>query len=173
MIQIGAAIIGVLDEQFARLHACSVEMVKRIPAERLYWQARPARGVGSVCSVGEHLIHSAAIVERTFGGITSNLWDDPFEWTLPETLASPIDLLEYVSEVEATRRRGFATLNRDDDLLKRISNASGELQTLFDLIVDTLVRAASQQGSAQALFALLPEEVSRNKTLNSGADLSQ
>jgi hypothetical protein len=156
MIEIGRAIIGVLDEQFARLDTRSVEMVKRIPSGRLYWQARPATGVGSVCSVGEHLIRSAAIVEQTFGGITSNLWDDPFEWTLPETLASTEDLLEYLSEVEATRRRGFDTFKRDDDLLKRISNASGELQTLFDLILDTLVRAASQQGSAHAVFALFP-----------------
>jgi hypothetical protein len=33
----------------------------------------------------EQILRSARIVEQVSGGITANLWDDPFEWTLPET----------------------------------------------------------------------------------------
>ena len=39
--------------------------------------------------LGEHIVRSAGAVEQTFDGITANLWDDPFEWTLPENLATP------------------------------------------------------------------------------------
>src|SRR5919205_1426614 len=104
-----------LDEQFARLHGRSVALVRAVPAERLYWQ--PAREAGArsfpVYSCGEHLLRSAAAVEQTFGGITVNLWDDPFEWTLPETLNTPQLVVEYLNEVELTRRRGFALFRGD------------------------------------------------------------
>ena len=39
-------------------------------------------------SCGEYILRSAAAVEQTFGGITTRLWDDPFEWTLPEALST-------------------------------------------------------------------------------------
>ncbi len=90
-------------------------------------------------------------MEQTFGGITSNLWDDPFEWTLPETLSTAARVVQYLDEVEETRQRGFASFTADYDLLKRISTPSGELPALIDLLLDTLVRASSYQGSAIAL----------------------
>ena len=55
-------------------------------------------------SCGEQVLRSAAIVEQTFGGLTANLWDDPFEWTLPETLSTSAKVIEYLNEVEATRQ---------------------------------------------------------------------
>ena len=101
-------IVRALDEQFAALHGRSVALVRAVPAERLYWQ--PARETASrtfpVYSCGEHLLRSAAAVEQTFGGITVNLWDDPFEWTLPEALPAPADVARYLGEAEATRLRG-------------------------------------------------------------------
>src|SRR5918997_5882068 len=102
-------IVRGLDEQFARLHGRSAALARALPAERLYWQ--PAREAGArvfpVYSCGEHLLRSAAAVEQTFGGITVNLWDDPFEWTLPEQLPTPDDVARYLAEVEETRSRGF------------------------------------------------------------------
>jgi hypothetical protein len=47
-------------------------------------------------SVGEQILRSAAVIEQTFGGLTANLWDDPFEWTLPETLATPESIVAYL-----------------------------------------------------------------------------
>src|ERR671920_1503941 len=100
-------IVRGLDEQFARLHGRSLALARAVPAERLYWQPerRSAARAFPVYSCGEHLLRAAAAVEQTFGGITVNLWDDPFEWTLPETLPTPESVIGYLEEAEATRRR--------------------------------------------------------------------
>src|SRR5918993_257365 len=104
-----------LDAQFAALHSRSHEMIARLPSGLLY-----AKPNGSADSCGEQILRSAAAVEQSFGGITANLWDDPFEWTLPETLNAPAKVLEYLAEVEATRQHGFHSFESDDDLSKEI-----------------------------------------------------
>lgn len=146
-----------LDEQYAHLHATSVALIETIPAERLYWQPRASSGAFPVYSCGEHLLRSAGAVEQTFGGITANLWDDPFEWTLPETLSRPERVTEYLREVEATRQRGFALINGDDDLRKEIAVPSGEMQPLCKLLMATIARAAHHQGRAFATFRLFSD----------------
>ena len=150
-------LISSLDEQFARLHARSQSLIKIVPEEKLYWQPRQSSGAFPVYSCGEHLLRSAAAVEQTFGGITANLWDDPFEWTLPESLKTPERVAEYLNEVEATRQRGFALFVSDDDLLKEIAVPSGAMQTLCALLLETLERAAHHQGRAFATFRLFSD----------------
>lgn len=142
-------LIASLDEQFALLHQRSRDLIETIPGGRLYERA-PA---GSL-SCSESVLRSAAAVEQTFGGITTNLWDDPAEWTLPETLATPAKVLEYLGEVEATRRRGFALFKNDSDLLKEIMAPAGET-LLVSLLLDTLARAAINLGHASAALELL------------------
>lgn len=152
-------IVRGLDEQFARLHGRSLAVVRAVPVERLYWQ--PERGPGArafpVYSCGEHLLRSAAAVEQTFGGITVNLWDDPFEWTLPEALPTPDDVARYLEEAEATRLRAFEFLRSDEDIGKEIAVPSGEMRTLFSLAVETLARAAHHQGRAYATLRLFSD----------------
>lgn len=151
--------ISTLDAGFAALHARSCALVRVVPAELLYRQPRAgAAGAPPVYSCGEHLLRSAACVEQTFGGLTANLWDDPFEWTLPETLSTPALVAEYLEEVEATRRRGLALVEADDDLLKEVAVPSGEMRALFALLNETLVRAAHHQGRAFATFQLFSDE---------------
>src|SRR5918911_1355617 len=150
--------ISSLDEQFARLHGRSRALVEAVPEEKLYWQPRQSSGAFPVYSCGEHLLRSAAAVEQTFGGITASLWDDPFEWTLPETLATNALVGQYLDEVEATRRRGFALLRADGDLAKEIAVPSGEMRTLAALLLETLARAAHHQGRAYATFRLFSDE---------------
>ena len=48
----------------------------------------------------EDLVRSAAAIEQMCGGLTANLWDDPFEWTLPETLSNADRVVEYLDEVD-------------------------------------------------------------------------
>jgi len=150
-------LISSLDEQFARLHARSQSLIKIVPEEKLYWQPRQSSGAFPAYSCGEHLLRSAAAVEQTFGGITANLWDDPFEWTLPESLDTPARITEYLNEVEATRQRGIALFVSDNDLLKEIAVPSGAMQTLCALLLETLERAAHHQGRAFATFRLFSE----------------
>ena len=150
--------LSALDSEFAKLHAGSVALARAVPAERLYWQPREAARFHPAYSCGEHLLRSAAVVEQTFGGITASLWDDPFEWTLPETLRTNALVEEYLNEVEATRRRGFALFRSDGDLAKEIAVPSGEMRTLFALILDSLARAAHHQGRAYVTFRLFSDE---------------
>ena len=150
-------LLPTLDTQFAALHERSDALVRLVPEDKLYWQPRESSGAFPVYSCGEHILRSAASVEQTFGGITANLWDDPFEWTLPESLQTPARVAEYLSEVEATRRRGFALIETDGDLLREIAVPSGEMQTLFAVLSETLVRAADHQGRAFATFRLFSD----------------
>jgi hypothetical protein len=123
------------DSQFAQLSAGWYQVLEKVEPAELY----RAPGTQSA-SVGEDIVKSARVVEQAFGGITANLWDDPFEWTLPETLTTHEKLREYFSEVEATRRRGFELIKDDQDLVKAIMTSSGETQ-LASLLLDTLLRA--------------------------------
>ena len=150
-------LISSLDAQFVRLHTRSASLIEALPGEKLYWQPRQSSGAFPVYSCGEHLLRSAAAVEQTFGGITTNLWDDPFEWTLPESLQTPASVAEYLNEVEATRRRGFSLFRKDEDLTKEFAAPSGEMRTLFALILETLDRAAHHQGRAFATFRLFSD----------------
>ena len=151
-------IVRGLDEQFARLYERSHALVRAVPAGRLYWQPpREAARAFPSYSCGEHLLRAAAAVEQTFGGINANLWDDPFEWTLPEALPTPAHVAGYLDEAEATRRRAFEALRSDADLAKEIATPSGGMRTLFSLAAETLVRAADQQGRAYATFRLFSD----------------
>ena len=150
-------IIGVFDEQFALLHCRSHALAETTPIEILYRQPRQPTGTPSVYSAGEHLLRSAAAVEQTFGGITANLWDDPFEWTLPENLSTRERVIEYLEEVEATRKRAFDRFSQDSDLLKHVVVPSGEPRPLISLLLETLVRAVEFQGRAVATLGLVSE----------------
>jgi hypothetical protein len=147
-------LISSLNEQFVRLHARSRVLIEAVPGEKLYWQPRQSAGAFPIYSCGEHLLRSAASIEQAFGGLTTNLWDDPFEWTLPESLQTPESVLEYLNEVEATRQRGFALLRSDEDLVKEIVVPSGETRIICALLLETLDRAAHHQGRAFATFSL-------------------
>ena len=141
-----------LDNQFADLHNRSVELLSRLSPELLYERSGKENG-----SCGEHILRSAAGVEQSFGGLLANLWDDPFEWTLPESLNTTAKVLEYLAEVEATRRRAFAAFESDADLAKEIAGLSGTVQ-LLPFLLDTLQRARHHQQRALAAFELLKTE---------------
>ena len=140
-------LVNALDREFLRLHQQLLLLVESIPQAQLYSQT--SRDLEWSC-VGEALLRSAAVVEQTCGGFMSNLWDDPFEWTLAETLRSTDRVKEYLNEVEHTRQQTFARFTSDGDLLKDIAVPSGELRPVVSVLVETLVRAAKHQGQVAA-----------------------
>ena len=146
------SLIRALDGEFARLHDETLKVVDHISFDDLF--RRPQSQNFTVRSGGELLLRSAAAIEQTFGGITANLWDDPFEWTQPETLTSREKILEYLNEVEATRKLGFDLFRTDVDLTKEIMSPAGKI-VLMPLLLDTLVRAADYFGRAEATFELM------------------
>lgn len=150
----GRELTEAFDRQYARLHLRSRSLISKTPLEVLYRKVGVATAP-AVYSMGENVLRSAAAVEQTFGGITANLWDDPFEWTLPENLSTTERVIEYLEEVEATRLRAFARFAQDSDLLKEVQVPGGTTRPLIDLLAETLVKAADYQGRAIATLALL------------------
>ena len=144
-------IVELLDHQFARLIENLRRLIASTPSESLYKKS-------SAASIGENIVRSAGAIEQTFGGLTSNLWDDPFEWTLPETLSNERSLLDYLSGVEALKNRAFVSFFDDTILLKSISMPSGETCRLVELLVSTMLRVSDYQGRAAAMLKLLSEE---------------
>jgi len=133
------------DHEFLRLQSEWRELIQTFEPNAIYH-----RTFAHELSFGEHLVRSAAAVEQTFDGITANLWDDPFEWTLPENLSTREKLVEYFDEVEATRQRGFGLFKDDEDLLKEVMTPSGKMH-LASLLLDTLVRARNHQLRAEQI----------------------
>ena len=95
------------------------------------------------------LLRSAAVIEQMCGGLTANLWDDPFEWTLPETLSNTDRIIEYLSEVDLARQRAFNSIRDDSVLTRYIAAPTGE-QELVNLLLETLVKASDYRGRAVA-----------------------
>ena len=148
--------IETFDEQFLKLHRRSCELIEKMPVEKLYWQPREKDALFPVNSCGELILRAAAAVEQTFGGITTRLWDDPFEWTLPEALSTNELILNYLAEVEATRQNGFAFFKSDEDLRREIP-APEKLKSLFQVLLETLARAEHFQGRAFAVFQMFSD----------------
>jgi hypothetical protein len=88
----------------------------------------------------ENLLRSAAVIEQMCGGLTANLWDDPFEWTLPESLSNVDRVIEYLGEVDVARQRAFDSID-DAALSKFIALPSGESQVLISLLLETLIKS--------------------------------
>lgn len=141
--------IEIFDRHFRVIHERSCEFAELIPDDRLFWKPPAIEAY----SCGEYLLRSAAAVEQTFGGISARLWDDPFEWTLPEELATRDKIIEYLDEVEATRNKGFAYFGSDADLA-RIIPAPQQMTPIFELLLATASRAGHFQGRAFAVFQM-------------------
>jgi hypothetical protein len=147
-------IVDSLEREFTRLHFRSCALIETTPPDLLYAVAAGS-SFSSSNSIGERLLRCAAAIEQTFGGIASNLWDDPFEWTLPEHLSTPAKVSEHLVEVEMIRRRAFSSFADDSCLLKRVAMPSGETRALVELLLETLERAINYQGQAVLLLKTL------------------
>ncbi|HEV7746220.1 MAG TPA: hypothetical protein VGO56_14565 [Pyrinomonadaceae bacterium] len=149
-------IVESLDREFARLYFNSCALIEHTSIENLYSVPnQPASLHNQLPSIGESVLRSAAAIEQAFGGITANLWDDPFEWTLPEYLSTPTKITEHLAEVEAMRKRAFSSFSDDSCLGKHIALPAGETRPLIELLQKTLVAAAGYQARALSTFKIL------------------
>jgi hypothetical protein len=145
------------DNRFTLIHRRSLLLLEKIPDTDLFRKPRELERSMTMFSFGEYILRSAAAVEQTCGGITTRLWDDPFEWTLPEELSTSERVSEYVKEVDLTRRSAFQFLKSDDDLRMQLP-APKELKSIFELLLDTIARAEHYQGRAFAVFQMISDE---------------
>jgi hypothetical protein len=134
-------VVDQLNEQFANLISSLKHLVQSVPPDLLY------RRNSHAVSIAENILRSAAVIEQTCGGLTANLWDDPFEWTLPETLSNADLIVAYLTEVDAARQRAFNAIADDSALSKYISVPSGGSRMLFNLLLETLARASDHRKS--------------------------
>jgi len=125
--------------------------------EQLYQRPRELPQTFAMFTVGEYVLRSAAAVEQTFGGITTRLWDDPFEWTLPEKLYTKQLISQYLDEVDKTRGDGFAFIKNDESLTKSIP-APVTIKPISQVLIETLTRSEHYLGRAYAVFQMLSDE---------------
>ena len=150
-------ILALLDDQFRKLDKRSRELLAKLDHDQLFLRPDGSATSMTPFSCGEYILRSAGAVEQTFDGLTTRLWDDPFEWTLPEKLSTHDTILQYLDEVEETRKKGFAFFTADDDLTREIP-APEKLRSIADILIDTVARASHLQGRAFAIFQALTKE---------------
>ena len=150
-------VLKALDEQFVALDRRARDLLARLDQDQLFKRPDGSPTSMTPFSCGEYLLRSAGRVEMTFGGITTRLWDDPFEWTLPEKLSTRPAILQYLDEVEATRLKGFSFFASDDDLGREIP-APEKMRRLADILIDTISQASHLQGRAFAILQTLSSD---------------
>lgn len=150
-------LIEIFDRQFRRLHERSCRFVEMIPDGNLFSKPRELNRTYAMFSCGEYVLRSAAAIEQTFLGITRRLWDDPFEWTLPEELSTGSKVLEYLREVEETRLNGFNFFASDADLSREMP-APERLKPIAEILLEAVARAEHFQGRAFAVFQFYSDE---------------
>ena len=128
-------LISWFDQGFTQLESDWRELIEQLDEASLYSEKQQ-----QLCPAAEQILQSARIVEQVSGGITANLWDDPFEWTLPETLTTREKLISYFAEVSTARAHAFAFFEDDADLRKTVMAPRGPTQ-LISLLLDAFVRA--------------------------------
>jgi hypothetical protein len=147
-------VLDSFESAFLSLDRRNRQLLVSIPDELLF--SKP-RATYAQFSCGEYILRSAAMVEKTFGGITTRLWDDPFEWTLPEKLSTRSLITNYLDEVEATRKAGFGYFRSDSDLSSEMP-APTELKTLGAILIEALTSSEHYAGRAFAVFQFFSDE---------------
>lgn len=144
-----------IDSAFEDVSRGCRTLITDVPPEILFKDFRGYPST-SMCSIGEYVVRSAAMVERAFGGLTTRLWDDPFEWTLPEELFDPAEIARYLDEVDASRRRGFLFIASDEDLSKQ-TPAPVRMRSIAEILIEAIALARHYQGRAFALHQIASE----------------
>ena len=146
-------LIDALNSQFDDIDSRQRALLKSTSINRLFWTPIPKVDTLITLSVGGGVLRSAAMVEQAFLGLTRRLWDDPFEWTLPEKLSTTDAIINYLDEVIETRRSGFDFLVSDDDL-KRTLPAPEKLKPIMQVVTEAIARSENYLGRAEAVSKL-------------------
>jgi hypothetical protein len=150
------SILPTLESQFTTIDRRSHALLDRTSDVLLYKSPRDSDQVLIPFTIGEYLLRSAATIEQVAGGITTRLWDDPFEWTLPEKLSTVVAVRGYLCEVEQARVRTFEAISSDANLSKQIPSPV-RMMSLFEILVEAVAKASHFQGRAYSVFQALSE----------------
>ncbi|MEO5858321.1 MAG: hypothetical protein ABIR33_05165 [Pyrinomonadaceae bacterium] len=145
------------DRSFETISARTRAILDLTSDEILYQRPRQHSNTFAMFTIGEYVLRSAAAVEQTFGGLTTRLWDDPFEWTLREKLATTALIKEYLGEVDSTRSEGFAFIATDDSL-SRVIPAPVKILPIAQVLLNTLSRSEHYLGRAYSVFQMVSDK---------------
>lgn len=147
-------LINTLESHFEDIDRRQRSMLSRVGDDKLFWTPISTADTMLTLSVGGGVLRSAAMVEQAFLGITRRLWDDPFEWTLPEKLSTRNAILEYLDEVAETRRNGLSFLKSDADLTRQLP-APETLKPILQVLLEAISRAENCLGRSEAVAKIL------------------
>jgi uncharacterized damage-inducible protein DinB len=145
--------VEVIGRELERIHQNLIDVLALIPEERLYWKPFESSNFIRIYSCGELISHVGGIVEYAFNGITSNLWEEPFEWITREVLPTRAHIASYLEEVASLRRMGLERLT-DEDLSKRVYFPNATATTIGEILIKALAHAAHHRGQVYAYVHL-------------------
>jgi hypothetical protein len=146
--------IATFARQFDNIDAQCRELLDMMPGEKLFTRPVELNNSMAPISFGEFLVRSSGMVEQTMGGITRRLWDDPFEWTLPEALRNRDGILEYFDEVRSTRMDAFSFIRTDSELFREMPSPIA-VRSLADIFIGTIARSHFYLGEAAAIYQIV------------------
>jgi uncharacterized damage-inducible protein DinB len=160
------ATVETIESELERIHRNLIDILDLIPEDKLYWKPFDSQNFIRIYSCGELISHIGGIVEYAFNGLTSNLWEEPFEWITREVLPTRAHIATYLEDVAQVRRVAFAGFT-DGDLPKRIYYPNGTATTIGEILVRTLSHASHHRGQVYAYAHLfidvrLPATVERS-----------
>ena len=150
------ATVEVIGGELERIHQNLIEVLAIIPEDKLYWKPFESEKFIRIYSCGELISHIGGTVEYAFNGITSNLWEEPFEWITREVLPTRAHIAAYLDEVAKVRRMAFTDFS-DEDLPKRIYFPNAASTTLGEILVKTLSHASHHRGQVYAFVHLVTD----------------
>lgn len=150
-------LLDTFDRSFGAVSARTRAILELTSDGVIYRRPRDLPHTFAMFTIGEYVLRSAAAVEQTFGGITTRLWDDPFEWTLPEKLHSVELIKEYLDDVDKTRADGIAFIATDESLVKSIP-APVKIVPISQVLIESLSRSEHYLGRAYAVFQMISDE---------------
>ena len=145
--------VDALSSEFERLHGNLIELLDLIPEDKLYWRPFESPAFVRIYSCGELIGHIGGIIEYAFNGITSNFWEEPFEWITREALPTASHIRKYLEDVARVRRLAFESL-RDADLPKQIFYPNAAATTIGEILVESLAHASHHRGQVYAYVHL-------------------
>lgn len=137
----------------------AAEIIRRCPETELFVKPRKLKNSLAPFSIGEFTIRAIGKIEQACGGITTRLWDDPFEWTLPESFTDISAIHLYFVDVAATVERCFEFIGSDGSLAAVIP-APVRFRSIELILIDAICDANLLLGKAEALWQLYSGEMS-------------
>jgi uncharacterized damage-inducible protein DinB len=150
------ATIDIIRAEFERIHKNLIEVLDIIPEDKLYWKPFESKNFIRVYSCGELISHIGGSVEYAFNGITTNFWEEPFEWITREALPTRSHIAAYLEETARVRRLAFSQL-KDEDLNKQIYFPNGANRSLAEILIRTLTHISHHRGQVYAYLHLLSD----------------